>query len=122
MEQNQATNKKIHYVNSYNECKANGRIYLMIYVNKNKEMNENQFTFYERRYNVFYFIDKDALSEEQINEIRKEFVSKNNSFAIKRDYNDDIKYQKQFENKIRELGVDLYVFSKRNVQQNIQYL
>ena len=27
----------------------------------------------------------------------------------------------QFENKIKELGVDLYVFNTRNVKKNFQY-
>ena len=73
-------------------------------------------------YNVFYFFDKNSFSEKQINEIKQEFQVQNGSYCIKKDFDNDEKYQKKFENKIKELGVDLYVFDCRRVQKDLQYL
>ena len=108
---------KTHYVNSYNEGNKD-RIYLMVYCNEMRKDSEASIS----EYNVFYFIDKDALSEKQIEEIKQEFQVQNGSYCIKKDFNNDIKYQKKFENKIKELGVDLYVFDFRRVQKYLQYL
>ena len=101
---------KTHYVNSYDEGNKD-RIYLMMYTNK---INGDKFIVdeskYQTKYQTLYFIDQNALSEKQINEIKKEFVMDGSGCVIKRDCDNDIKYQKQFEEKIKELGVDLYVF------------
>ena len=113
----------LYYVNSYAEGNGNDRIYLMVYQNENIFIDKNHII---TEYSVFYFIDKDALSEKQIDEIRKEFEIGPGSWGIKKDFDNDIKdndikYQKKFENKIKELGVDLYVFDTRGVQKNVQY-
>jgi hypothetical protein len=109
----------LYHVNSHDECKKDriyfeckkDRIYLMMYTNK---INGDKFIVdeskYQTKYQTLYFIDQNALSEKQINEIKKEFVMDGSGCVIKRDCDNDIKYQKQFEEKIKELGVDLYVF------------
>ena len=116
MEQNQNNKEKIHCVNSYDEGKENNRIYLMLYENKSSE-----FDISSNPYSVFYFIDQNALSEKKINEIRQKFQISNGSRGIKRDCDNDTKYQEQFEEKIKELGVDLYVFDYRLVRNNFEY-
>ena len=106
----------LYHVNSYNEGQKD-RIHLMMYGNESCEfdMSSNQ-------YSVFYFVDKNALSEKQINEIRQEFQISNDNYGIKRDCDNDTKYQEQFEEKIKELGVDLYVFDYRLVRNDFEYL
>ena len=133
----------LYHVNSYAEGEGNNRIYLMKYCNgslidelrlikSSSRIKINSILSFiigkhnvpqinSTQPNVFYFIDQDALSKNQIDKIREEFEIIPGHWSIKRNYDNDTIYQMQFENKIKELGVDLYVFNTRNVKKNFQY-
>ena len=66
----------LYHVNSCDEGEANNRIYLMMYGNESCEFDMSS-----NKYNVFYFVDKNALSEKQINEIRQEFQISNDNYG-----------------------------------------